>query len=106
MTAPSSSTSNIGCAPPTASSTWSIRSICVKGAMQPPKLFDRGLNQLIEDGQALAQIYTPDWTAFADPRDAGHGLIELGARLVELLVDRVNRVPEKNLLAFLDLVGL
>src|SRR5262245_51818519 len=74
--------------------------------MQPPKLFDRGLNQLIEDGQALAQIYTPDWTAFADPRDAGHGLIELGARLVELLVDRVNRVPEKNLLAFLDLVGL
>jgi hypothetical protein len=74
--------------------------------MQPPKLFDRGLNQLIEDGQALAQIYTPDWTAFADQHDAGHGLIKLAARLVELLAERVNRVPEKNLLAFLDLVGV
>jgi hypothetical protein len=74
--------------------------------MQSPKLFDRGLNQLIEDGQALAQLYTPEWTAFADRQDAGHGLIELAARLVELLAERVNRVPEKNLLAFLDLVGV
>ena len=39
--------------------------------MQSPKLFDRGLNQLIEDGQALAQLYTPEWTAFADRQDAG-----------------------------------
>jgi len=74
--------------------------------MQPPNLFDRGLNQLIADGENLAQLYTPDWTNVGDPRDAGRGLLVLGARLVELLAERINRVPEKNLLAFLDLVGV
>ena len=74
--------------------------------MRPPNLFDRGLNQLIADGEKLAQLYTPDWTNVGDPLDAGRGLMVLGARLVELLAERINRVPEKNLLAFLDLVGV
>ena len=38
--------------------------------------------------------------------DPGRQLIELAARLIELLAERVNRVPEKNLLAFLDLSGV
>jgi hypothetical protein len=75
--------------------------------MRPPKLHDRSLKKLIDDdGKALAAKYCPDWTGFSDPDDPGRGLIALGARLVELLAERVNRVPEKNLLAFLDLVGV
>jgi hypothetical protein len=74
--------------------------------MRPPKLHNRGLKDLIAESEALAAKYCPDWTGFSDPDDPGRGLIALGARLVELLAERVNRVPEKNLLAFLDLVGV
>lgn len=39
------------------------------------------------------------------PRDAGGGLIRIFGRFMELVVDRLNRVPEKNYLAFLNLIG-
>jgi hypothetical protein len=74
--------------------------------MRPPRLHDRGLAELIRDSEALAPIYTPEWTGAEDPHDPGRALLVLAARLVELLAERVNRVPEKNLLAFLDFVGV
>ncbi|UCC62538.1 MAG: hypothetical protein JSV36_17525, partial [Anaerolineae bacterium] len=39
------------------------------------------------------------------PRDAGGALIRIFGRFMELVVDRLNRVPEKNYLAFLNLIG-
>ena len=78
--------------------------------MEPPKLHDRALGDLIAEGEVLANQYcaaeAPAWTGFTDANDPGRALIVLGARLVEVLAERVNRVPEKNLLAFLDLVGV
>ncbi|MEP7305156.1 MAG: putative baseplate assembly protein [Acidobacteriota bacterium] len=74
--------------------------------MQPPKLYNRGSADLVADARALAHVYTPDWSGVDDPHDAGHGLTALAVRLVELLAERINRVPEKNLLAFLDFVGV
>jgi len=41
-----------------------------------------------------------------DPRDFGMALLKLAARMGEIVVEQLNRVPEKNLLAFLDLVGI
>lgn len=38
--------------------------------------------------------------------DAGWALIRLFSRLAVLVRDRLNQVPEKNLLAFLDLIGV
>jgi Baseplate J-like protein len=37
--------------------------------------------------------------------DAGWGLIRIFARMAALVRDRVNQVPDKNFLAFLDLIG-
>ncbi|HET9193087.1 MAG TPA: hypothetical protein VFO21_09420 [Vicinamibacterales bacterium] len=74
--------------------------------MPPPKLFSATAEQLLADAQALAPVFTPEWTGAADPKDAGHALLVLAVRLMDLLSDRINRVPEKNLLAFLDLVGV
>ena len=75
--------------------------------MRPPELDSRGLEEILAEGRALAERYcAPDWTGSADPRDPGGALIALCARLVDLLAERVNRVPEKNLLAFLDTVGV
>jgi hypothetical protein len=74
--------------------------------MLPPKLFDRAADELLADAQSLVPVFTPEWTGAADPDDAGHALLVLSARLIELVAERVNRVPEKNLLAFLDVVGV
>lgn len=74
--------------------------------MRPPKLYDSALRVPIAEAVVMARRYCADWTGYEDPNDPGRQLMELGARLVELLAERVNRVPEKNLLAFLDLVGV
>jgi hypothetical protein len=37
--------------------------------------------------------------------DAGSALIRIFGRFVELVIDRLNQVPEKNFLAFLNLIG-
>jgi hypothetical protein len=52
--------------------------------------------------------YVPDWAAAVVDRenDPGRRLIDVFSRLAELLIERVNRVPEKNFLAFLDLAGV
>jgi hypothetical protein len=41
-----------------------------------------------------------------DPRDFGMALLKLAARMGEIVIEQFNRVPEKNFLAFLDLVGV
>lgn len=38
--------------------------------------------------------------------DLGNALVHIFARMAELVIDRINQVPEKNFLAFLDLLGL
>jgi hypothetical protein len=59
---------------------------------------------IIEEAQALRAVYTPEWTA--DYGDSGAALISIFARLMEIMTDRLNRVPEKNFLAFLDTAGV
>jgi hypothetical protein len=41
-----------------------------------------------------------------DRRDFGMALLKLAARMGEILIEQLNRVPDKNFLAFLDLVGI
>ncbi len=54
----------------------------------------------------LRDAYSPGWTAPPGSEDIGVALTGLFARLMELLIDRLNRAPFKHLLAFLDLVGI
>ncbi|WP_338699881.1 putative baseplate assembly protein [Bradyrhizobium sp. 26S5] len=81
--------------------------------MRPPQLYDKAVRAPVDEAVAMAERYCVEeagreqaWTGYKNPSDPGRALMELGARLVELLADRINRVPEKNLLAFLDLVGV
>ncbi|MEZ4731290.1 MAG: putative baseplate assembly protein [Caldilineaceae bacterium] len=55
--------------------------------------------------RALIPKYAPQWTDH-NPSDLGITLIELFAWLVEGLIYRLNRVPEKNLIEFLNLLGI
>src|SRR5260221_8102065 len=49
--------------------------------------------------------YCPEWTNH-NATDPGVTVLELTAWMTELILYRLNRVPEKNFLAFLDLIGI
>lgn len=74
--------------------------------MLAPKLDERTLPDIVKQCVALAGVYTPDWKGFDDSADPGRGMIELFARLHELLLERLNKIPEKNFLSFLEMVGV
>jgi hypothetical protein len=70
-----------------------------------PNLDDRTHKDIIEEAIRLIPHYCPEWTNH-NPTDPGITLIELFAWMVEMLIYRLNRVPEKTYLTLLDLVGL
>jgi len=76
-----------------------------RGRILPPDLDDRTWQDLVDEMRALIPRYAPNWTDHG-PGDIGITLIELFAWLAESVIYRLNRVPEKNYLAFLNLIGV
>jgi Baseplate J-like protein len=76
-----------------------------RGRLIPPDLDDRSWQDLVDEARALIPKYAPQWTDHG-PGDPGIALIELFAWLVEGLIYKLNRVPEKHYLAFLNLLGI
>src|SRR4029077_12605279 len=70
----------------------------------PPSLDDRRFDDLVEDLIARIPAHTPEWT---NPRlgDPGRTLIDLFAWLGDALLYRATLVPERQRLAFLQLLG-
>ena len=71
----------------------------------PPKLDDRNLNDIVEEAISMIPRYSPEWTNH-NPSDPGITLIELAAWMTDLLIYRLNQVPDKNYVAFLNLLGI
>lgn len=69
-----------------------------------PTLDDRGYADLLEEARALIPSLAPKWTNH-NPSDPGITLVELFAWLTEMLIYRVNRLPEENTVAFLRLLN-
>ena len=76
-----------------------------RGRLEPPNLDDRTWQDLVDQAKALVPKYAPQWTDLG-PSDPGMTLIELFAWLVEGMIYRLNRVPDKNYVAFLNLLGI
>lgn len=74
-------------------------------ALPSPNLDDRRFQQLVDEAKRYVQQRAPDWTDH-NVSDPGVTLIETFAYLVDQLLYRLNRVPDKNYLAFLDLLGI
>lgn len=70
----------------------------------PPKIDQRTYEEIVEKTENLVQDFT-DWQPVKGKTDAGGALIRIFGRMVKLVSDRLNQVPEKNFLAFLDLIG-
>lgn len=73
--------------------------------IRPPSLDDRSFDDLVSELLARIPAHTPEWT---DPRpgDPGRTVLELFAWLTDTLLYRVNLSPEKQRLAFLQLLGI
>ncbi|MEM9490040.1 MAG: hypothetical protein AAGC55_12910, partial [Myxococcota bacterium] len=70
-----------------------------------PKLDDREFQDIVAEALSLIPRYAPEWTNH-NPSDPGITLIELAAWMTEIILYRLNRVPEKNYIAFLNLLGI
>ena len=81
--------------------------------MVAPKLDSRSAEEILAQAIHLAQtVYVPGWLGAPNPSIAGDTgdpafqLLRAFSRLMEILVERLNQVPDKNFLAFLDTVGV
>lgn len=70
-----------------------------------PNLDDRTFQDIVDEAIRLIPQYCPEWTNH-NPADPGITLIELFAWMTEMVLYRLNKVPDKNYLAFLDLMGV
>src|SRR3712207_2765347 len=70
-----------------------------------PDLDDRTFQQLVDDAKRLVQERCPEWTDH-NVSDPGVTLIEAFAQMVDQLIYRLNRVPDRHYLKFLELLGL
>jgi predicted phage baseplate assembly protein len=76
-----------------------------RGRILPPDLDDRRWQDLVDEASELIKRSAPQWTDHS-PSDIGMTIVELFAWLTESLIYRLNRVPEKNYIAFLNLLGM
>ena len=70
-----------------------------------PNLDDRNFDQLMAEARRQMKLSCPGWTD-QTPGDPGIVLLELFAYLTELMLYRLNRVPEKAYIQFLNLIGV
>lgn len=80
-----------------------------------PKIDQRTATEITEQLQELLLEYAPTWQEFEVDPVTGKRLPKKGsisaaligtfARFAEIIIERLNQVPDKNFLAFLDLLG-
>jgi predicted phage baseplate assembly protein len=73
--------------------------------LTPPLLDDRKFDDLFQEARLRVARYNSTWTDFNES-DPGITLLQLFAWLTEMMLYRMNQVPERNYLKFLQLLGL
>ena len=74
-------------------------------AIPAPYLDDRRFQDFVDDAKRLVQRRCPEWTDH-NVGDPGVTLIEAFAQMADQLVYRLNRVPDRHYLRFLELIGV
>lgn len=74
-------------------------------ALPVPNLDDRRFQDLVDDAKRQIARRSPEWTDH-NVSDPGVTLIELFAFMADQLIYRLNRVPDRQYVAFLDLLGV
>jgi uncharacterized phage protein gp47/JayE len=69
-----------------------------------PELDPREAEEIVQELLARLPGYVPGWSP--SPGRAGYALAGIFARYLQTLGERINQAPDKNKLAFLDLLGI
>src|SRR4029077_20699301 len=70
-----------------------------------PNLDDLTFEQILAQAKLLIPRYAPTWTNQSDT-DPGITLMQLFAWMTEMIVFRLNQVPDLNYIKFLQLLGI
>jgi predicted phage baseplate assembly protein len=73
--------------------------------LTPPNLDDRQFADIVAEAKTLIPRYVPEWTNFNET-DPGIALTELFAWMSEIIIYRLNQVPNLNYIKFLQLIGI
>jgi hypothetical protein len=73
--------------------------------LRSPNLDDRRFDDLVAEAKRLIGRSCPGWTDLS-PGDPGMVLLEVFAHLTEVMIYRLNRLPEKAYVEFLRLIGV
>jgi predicted phage baseplate assembly protein len=74
-------------------------------SLPSPNLDDRNFQSIVDDVKRQIGMRCPEWTDH-NVSDPGVTLIELFSFMTEMTLFRLNQVPEKHHLKFLDLLGI
>ena len=78
-------------------------------SVKAPKIDTRDAGRIAEQTVELLKHYVPEWKEFNPATDKPEGvssaLIHIFARFSEIIIQRLNKAPEKNFMAFLDMLG-
>lgn len=74
-------------------------------SLQTPRLDDRAFADIVEEARRRIELYTPEWTDH-NLSDPGITLIELFAWMTDIVLYRLNRVPDKHYVKFMELIGM
>ncbi len=70
-----------------------------------PKINEDSFEDMLEAARRLARVYVPEWRSESE-EDPGLALLKIFSHMCEDIVSRLNRAPEKNFAAFLDMLGI
>src|SRR5437868_1441901 len=74
-------------------------------SLPAPVLDNRRFQDIVDEAKAAIPRYCPEWTDH-NVSDPGVALIELFAWMTDMLLYRVNQVPDKMYVKFLELIGI
>src|SRR6478672_8931247 len=74
-------------------------------ALPVPNLDDRRFQDLVDDAKRMVMRRCPEWTDH-NVSDPGVTLIETFAYMTDQLLFRLNQVPDRLYVKFLELIGL
>ncbi|NBD22294.1 putative baseplate assembly protein [Paenibacillus glycinis] len=73
--------------------------------MKAPLIDARDVDAIFKEMRELAPFFTPEWKPDSD-QDTGTAVMDIFARMYGGILGRLNRVPDKNFVAFLNRLGI
>jgi hypothetical protein len=71
-----------------------------------PKIEPGNFDDLLREFKSLVPFYTPGWRLDINEKDPGTALVKLFIHFLGTIANRLNRLPEKHFISFLDRIGI